>query len=305
FFADPLYWPEVWYDNPSIKDPHLIYPGDTLVLKWQHGVPHIEYPPSRAASADASVSPVPSVDPLLLPHLAQDTLIEKARLVALPRVLGSTEGRRLLSTQDSVYIDAALHSTDWQVYRVAHTFSSRRPEQAIDNPPEMVSLTHVANGSVTGVASNYSVMTLTEVNQEVRPNDVLLPVPEYSKTQFWPHPATTKTTLLGHLYGSEYVAQGQLVVLDKGSKAQVSAGQVFQVTQPGKQVMNQPGDYRYQAQGSKALSKTILLPSVKIGEVMVIRTYPWMSLAVVKQATQPMKAGMHAVPPSNARVNHE
>lgn len=305
FFADPWHWPDVWYDNPSIKDPHLIYPGDTLTLKWQQGKPQLTYQASHTIAADEPASPVPSVEPLLLPHLAQDTLIEKARLVALPRVLGSPEGRRLLSAQDTVYIDAELHEGNWQIYRAAHTVSYRRVDQSTDNRPQMVSLTHVANGSVTEVASNYSVMTLTQVNQEIRPNDVLLPAPDRAQAQFWPYPAKIKATLLGHLYGSEYVAQGQLVVLDKGTKAQVAAGQVFQVAQSGKQVVNQPGEYQYQAQAGKTSSGITVLPSVKIGEVMVIRSYPWMSLAVVQQATQPIKAGMQAMPPSSARISHE
>ncbi|WP_077669512.1 LysM peptidoglycan-binding domain-containing protein [Salinivibrio costicola] len=305
FFADPWHWPKVWYDNPSIKDPHLIYPGDTLTLKWQQGKPHLTYQASHTIAADEPASPVPSVGPLLLPHVAQDTLIEKARLVALPRVLGSPEGRRLLSAADTVYIDAALHAIDWQVYRVAHTFSHQRADQTADNRPQMVSLTHVASGSITDVASNYSVMTLTQVNQEIRPNDVLLPAPDRVQAPFWPYPAKTKATLLGHLYGSEYVAQGQLVVLDKGAKAQVSAGQVFEVTQSGKQVVNQPGEYQYQAQADKTPPEVTVLPNVKIGELMVIRSYPWMSLAVVQQATQPIKAGMQAIPPSSARISHE
>ena len=34
FLRDPWLWPEVWYINPQVANPHLIYPGDTLALAY-------------------------------------------------------------------------------------------------------------------------------------------------------------------------------------------------------------------------------------------------------------------------------
>ena len=34
FLKDPWLWPEIWYVNPEVSNPHRIYPGDTLRLAW-------------------------------------------------------------------------------------------------------------------------------------------------------------------------------------------------------------------------------------------------------------------------------
>ena len=37
FLQSPWLWPEIWQANPSIKNPHLIYPGDQVRLVYVQG----------------------------------------------------------------------------------------------------------------------------------------------------------------------------------------------------------------------------------------------------------------------------
>ena len=41
FLREPWRWKELWRANPSIHDPDLIYPGDTLTLSYVNGQPQL------------------------------------------------------------------------------------------------------------------------------------------------------------------------------------------------------------------------------------------------------------------------
>jgi nucleoid-associated protein YgaU len=51
FYRDPFLWPLIWKSNPSVNDPDLIYPGNTLVI------PSL-VPVERAMSAPEDTAPV-------------------------------------------------------------------------------------------------------------------------------------------------------------------------------------------------------------------------------------------------------
>ena len=41
FLNGPWRWPELWRVNPDVRDPNLIYAGDTLYLRWEDGKPGV------------------------------------------------------------------------------------------------------------------------------------------------------------------------------------------------------------------------------------------------------------------------
>ena len=42
FLHDPWLWPRLWRDNPDIVNPHLIYPGDTIRIRYIDGQPELQ-----------------------------------------------------------------------------------------------------------------------------------------------------------------------------------------------------------------------------------------------------------------------
>ena len=60
FLKDPWFWPEIWYVNPDIANPHLIYPGDVLGLVYIDGQPRI----TNLRASTFRMSPQARVTPL-------------------------------------------------------------------------------------------------------------------------------------------------------------------------------------------------------------------------------------------------
>src|SRR5690606_26090393 len=42
FLRDPWLWPEIWYTNPQIDNPHLIYSSDIITIFWKDGRAHLQ-----------------------------------------------------------------------------------------------------------------------------------------------------------------------------------------------------------------------------------------------------------------------
>ena len=42
FLRDPWHWPEIWFKNPQIENPHLIFPGDQLAIIYIGGTKMVQ-----------------------------------------------------------------------------------------------------------------------------------------------------------------------------------------------------------------------------------------------------------------------
>ena len=63
FLREPWYWPEIWYVNPQVENPHLIYPGDVLKLVYIDGQPRLTIA-ERGGSGTKRLSPEVRREPL-------------------------------------------------------------------------------------------------------------------------------------------------------------------------------------------------------------------------------------------------
>ena len=103
FLRDPWYWPEIWYVNPQVENPHLIYPGDVLKLVYVDGQPRLTL--AEGAQRRRRQASVPEVrrDPLsqaitAIPYdiiasfMGRPTLLDKDQVKSAPYVVAMRDG---------------------------------------------------------------------------------------------------------------------------------------------------------------------------------------------------------------------
>jgi LysM domain len=119
FLKSPWRWPELWGMNMAdIKNPHLIYPGQTLYLDKSNGRARLSSKRGGAGAGGletiklsprsrSSNLPDPSIptlqNSLIEPFLTEPIIVEEATLQAAPRFVATQEGRVLLSEGDRAY----------------------------------------------------------------------------------------------------------------------------------------------------------------------------------------------------------
>ncbi|OGL49957.1 MAG: hypothetical protein A2161_08315, partial [Candidatus Schekmanbacteria bacterium RBG_13_48_7] len=99
FLKDPFLWPLIWDLNmDKVPNPHLIFPGQLLVL------PVIKQPPEVMPTEK-----IASYEPKMFPLLPRTKLIMSGYISAVipsgPTIIGSEDPINELSTNDIIYLD--------------------------------------------------------------------------------------------------------------------------------------------------------------------------------------------------------
>ncbi|MCC4800511.1 peptidoglycan-binding protein [Enterovibrio norvegicus] len=292
YLDKPWHWPALWQQNPDIENPHLIYPGDELRLSWQDGQPVL----TRKAVKMGDTTPISGVSTnILKQYLTYDTLMGAAEVNMAPRVLGNQKGWSYITTKTPFYVDAVLDHDEWFIYRPVTTFDRQVGEETTT----MISLNKVAEARLVRNLDEIAELKLVHQSQEVKPNDILLPsLGARTGEIFQPHaaPSDIAGNLVGHLYGSKYVGLRQIVVVNRGETDGLDAGHALSVMMPGAALKGKKGNMRYDSDtDSTADSVVMTLPDRHAGTLLVIRSYPHFSLAMVVDAEQPLSSNMNII----------
>jgi len=267
FLRDPWFWPEIWYVNPDIENPHLIYPGDVLGLVYIDGQTRITNvrastyrmsPQARVTPLSQAISSIPFED--VAAFLSSGLVLEKKQADALPYLLDTRGDHLIASAGNEIYVRGHVG------------------DPLVDPDDNRLIGYHgilIGEGSLRR-AGDPATVALTRTNQEAKMGDRLLPAAVDVPLNFYPRsPSTTiDGRIISVVGGVSLIGQYQVVVMNRGSGNGLSVGDVLSVFQTGRVVEDRVG-------GGK-----VKLPDEAAGTIMVFKTYDRISYGLVMEATQ-------------------
>ncbi len=286
FLKDPWLWPDIWYANPQIKNPHLIYPGDVVTLVYVGGKPRIMV---QRGHGEEKLSPHVRVEPLAAaiptipldaigPFLNKSLVLSQQELKSAPYVVATAGEHLAAGAGNRVYVRKIM-SAQPSRYTVV------RPGEAYRDPKTGELLGYQAlylGDALLQRTGDPATLKLLRTEKEVLTGDRLVPADEQPfNANFFPK-APDKTIngdIIAVLGGVTQIGQHQVVVIDRGARNGLQVGDVLAVYQRGELIKDTVSGKR---------NDTVQLPDERAGELLVFRTFDKVSYGLIMRATRAM-----------------
>ena len=304
FLVEPWRWPEIWQTNPQVANPHLIYPGDELVLFYRDGQPVVQVTRRAETSTDGVVrrqtgprevklSPSPRVMerveavptiPIdaIRPFLARPRVLGPGEFEAAPYIVSAGRENLVASLGQRVFVRGLKpeQGARFGVYRRGEVYRSpSKPNEILG-----YEAVHVADAVIEKSGDPATVLLLTST-QEVRAGDRLFPVSnDQMVSNFTPRAPNWDVSgqIISVVEGVSQIGENDIVVLDLGSKDGIKEGLVLGIFQSGDRIED------VWAEKDELEKVYVNLPELRAGTVMVFRPFDRVSYALVMQATRAM-----------------
>ena len=300
FLLDPWQWPEIWYVNGQLSNPHKIYPGDVLSLMVVNGHPQMTRdaapqnpyerlsPQVRASTLDDAIPAIP-ID-AIRDFLHSPRVVLPEDLKKAPYILEFVDDHLVAGAASKVYV-RKLPPGDQFIYSVVRLGAPYKDPET----HELLGYEALPIGtSETQQPGDPGIALLTTTTREALVGDYFIPVEQETfDANFYPH--APKTDINGRILsvydGVSQIGQYQVIALNRGGRDGLERGHVLTVMQSGRTAKDPHG----------AGSSMLKLPDQPAGVAMVFKVTPRVSYALVMEATRPIHVLDRVVkPPRNS-----
>ncbi len=306
FLKTPWRWPELWGMNlDQIRNPHLIYPGQVLVLEKLNGRAVLRVARPGDGPPDNTVKLSPRVRsevldngaiaaiPLHLigPFLSEAVVFNGNELDTAPRIVATQEGRVMVSRGETAYVRGELGGArDFRLFRELQPLLDPVTREVLGYEGRYVGTAEytragdmLTNEKGKGVVVPAS-FRITSTRLEAGVGDRLSPVPQQEVVAYVPRPpAQPMEGRVVSIYGEGLRAgQNQVVALNKGERDGVERGHVLALWRAGNSAVDTT------TPGQRVVMK---LPDEQHGLLFVFRVFERVSYALILNVEHPVRAG--------------
>lgn len=305
FLKSPWHWPKIWKINQEIRNPHLIYPGDVIVLTWVDGQPVLSVerkgtglpslpetagepvverriddrtvrlsPQTRSEPLDAAI---PTIQPnAIAPFLTKPLAVDRDELEQAGYITTGLDDRIALGDTSQFYARGLKDEAEehYQIFRPGNPI--RHPETG-----ELLAYEAMYLGDAKLLEpGDPSKLVVTAVKQEILPTDRLLAAPKKAALPYYyPHPPKTKVegNIVSALNAVGEIGPQTVVGISLGTREGVEEGSVLRI-------MRHVGTHK-----DPLTRERYQLPDEESGLLLVFRTYEKISYGLIMTATRPVR----------------
>jgi len=297
FLKNPWKWPDVWGVNKDlVKNPHLIYPGDVIILDLSGATPRLRLegmpdgglsrwygyelqmtkiePRIRSQSSRAAIPTIAAKD--LEPFLNRPLVLDPDSIARSPRIVATADSRVAMFADDVAYavgIDKNKGAF-WNLYRPGRIFLDPDTGEELGN--EAV---YLGDAEITSFGE-ISTVHITKAVQEVGKDDRLTIMPPQQSQAYAPHAPERQVRgkVVAGTDNSVYeIAPLSVVILNRGAREGLEVGHVLGL---------------FRSEGTVALGdRSVPLPEQKYGLVLVFRVFNRLSYGFVMNAKRQVNVG--------------
>jgi len=291
FLRDPWLWPEVWYINPQVANPHLIYPGDTLALAFgRDGKPIIRLQQGGAARLDPRLrsSPLDGAIPTI-PYsaisafLSRPSILTNDQIREAPHVVAFRDEHLAGGTGHEVYI-SDLKATPNTRFSVVHVGDALRDPD--DNKVVGYEGIYTATALVSQPGSPTKALLIDTSRETVQGDKVLTADLDVPLNFMLRAPRNdVHGRIISVIDGTQAIGQYQIVVINRGKRHGIDAGHVLAIDQAGAVVRDvhgkQSGFSRYLGGVGSSFAPKVKLPDERAGTLLIFKSFDRISYGLI------------------------
>lgn len=301
FLKDPWLWPKLWGMNRNeIRNPHLIYPGDIVILDLSGSEPKLRLlnetvklePSARVETLEKEA--IQTISPhIITPFLTQPLLIENDALLTAPRIIAGPDNRVILSPGTRVYINEIEEEkgAHWDIYRPGNPLIDPDTKKVLATEAMHLGDLNIIRFGKPATADIHA------VKEEVFVKDRLIAAHTEIQDRFVPHaPDTQVNGRILRIYGG--VAGGiaeagpnSVVAINLGEQDGLEIGHVLAISRYGRIIRDSeytPSDNMPADDKAKKLALApdeVKLPDERVGLLMIFRTFDRVSYGLIMRAS--------------------